>query len=351
MDEFGARSYLGPHPAGLLLALSYSVALMLSAERGGAPRPSITVAGKSAPGIAAATVAMVVWGFSGVLVVLTKLPALVVALERMWLGVPFIALLLAVTRRRLAWSVLWRSVPGGVLLCGDIALFFTAVKMTSIADASLIGALQPALVLFVAGPLFGERVTGATVAWTACAIAGVAAVVLGAGHTGRSELVGDSLAFGSLCCWTGYWLVSKRARAVPQTMAGNSTGAAKPLGSIEYTSAVLLVAAVAMAPVTLLSGEHVTTGTAVDWLWMLIMVLGPGGVAHLMSNWAHRFVDVSVSSVIVSVSPVVAAASATVVLGQSLNVVEVTGGLVAVLAVSVVAHQAARSGLVATEAP
>jgi drug/metabolite transporter (DMT)-like permease len=175
-------------------------------------------------------------------------------------------------------------------------------------------------------------------------------VVLGAGPTGKSELVGDSLAFGSLCCWTGYWLVSKRARAAPRAVAPNSTGAPEPLGSIEYTSAVLLVAAVAMTPITLLAGEHVTTGTALDWLWMLIMVLGPGGVAHLMLNWAHRFVDVSVSSVIVSVSPIVAAASAAVVLGQSLNVVEVTGGLVAVLAVSVVAHRAAKSGLVATEA-
>lgn len=124
---------------------------------------------------------MVVWGLSAVLVVLVKQPGLVVALERLWLGVPFVGALLVISRRRLNRSILWRAVPGGILLCGDIALFFSAVKLTSIADATVIGALQPALVLLVAGPLFGERPRGADVAWTAVAIAGVSVVVLGAG--------------------------------------------------------------------------------------------------------------------------------------------------------------------------
>ena len=155
---------------------------------------------------------MVVWGLSAVLVVLVKQPGLVVALERLWLGVPLVGALLAVSRRRLTWAILWRAVPGGILLCGDMALFFSAVKLTSIADATVIGALQPALVLFVAGPLFGERVLRADVVWTALAIAGVSAVVLGAGGSGPHQVLGDFLAFGSLCCWTGYWLVSKQAR-------------------------------------------------------------------------------------------------------------------------------------------
>ena len=58
------------------------------------------------PGLGAASAAMVAWGFSGILVALTTQPALVVALERMALGVPLIAAMLAASRRRITWRVL-----------------------------------------------------------------------------------------------------------------------------------------------------------------------------------------------------------------------------------------------------
>jgi drug/metabolite transporter (DMT)-like permease len=286
---------------------------------------------------------MVAWGLSSVLVVLVKQPGLVVAFERFWLGVPLVGALLAISRRRLSRAILWRCLPGGILLCGDMALFFSAVKLTSIADATVIGALQPALVLLVAGPLFGEPPLRADVAWTAVAIAGVGAVVLGAAGTGRRPVLGDLLAFASLCCWTGYWLVSKRARSQPRGLRrdeGPGTAGEPVLGSIEYTSGVMLVAAVVIVPVLLLSGQPLAAASPLDWLWLGLMTLVPGS-AHVVLNWAHRFVDASVSSVIVSVNPAVAAGAAAVVLHQSLDLVQVTGGLVAVFAAAVVARRAA----------
>lgn len=300
--------------------------------------------GGTARGVGAATAAMVAWGLSGILVVLTKEPGLVVALERLLLGVPFVGALLVLTRRRLDWSSFWRTVPGGVLLCGDVAMFFSAVKLTSIADATVIGALQPALVLFVAGPLFDEKPVRADFVWTAVAIAGVGVVVLGAGGTGSHQVLGDLLAFGSLCSWTGYWLVSKQPRFVPRATAGDRPSSAHgppAIGTIEYTSGVMLVAAMTMVPVALVSGQRLTVGTPLDWLWIGLMTLVPGG-AHLASNWAHRFVGVTVSSVIVAANPVVAAGAAAVFLHQSLSPLQIVGGLAAILAIAVVASRAVR---------
>jgi len=317
-------------------------------EAAGAGSPAHGTRGSEGnlPGLGAATVAMVAWGFSGILVALTTQPALVVALERMALGVPLVAVMLTVSRRRLSWQALWLSVPGGVLLCGDIALFYSAVKLTSIADATIIGALQPALVLFVARPLFGERVSFTQVLWTLVAVVGVGAVVAGSGPKGTDAALGDWLAAGSMCCWTGYWLVSKYVRT-PHAGTGAKAAltpneaAGEALGPVEYTSGVMLVATVAMVPVTLLSGEHLGWGTQADWLWMALLALIPGG-AHVLLNWAHRFVGVSVSSVIVSVNPVVAAGAAAVVLGQAVDAVQVVGGVAAIVAVSMVARRAAR---------
>ena len=102
----------------------------------------------------------------------------------------------------------------------------------------------------------------------------------------------------------------------------------------------MLVAAVVMVPVTLLSREHLTAGTAQDWLWLSLLAVLPGG-AHLLSNWAHRFVDISVSSVIVSINPVIAAGAAAVILHQSLDRLQTTGGLLAIIGVVMVARRAA----------
>jgi drug/metabolite transporter (DMT)-like permease len=293
-------------------------------------------------GLGASALATIAWGLSGIFVVLTTQPALVAALERLWLGVPLVALLLTVSRRRLYWPVLWRALPGGVLLCGDIALFFSAVKLTSIADATIIGALQPVLVLFIAKPLFDERVRISDMAWTAVAIGGMAVVILGSsGTAGRHGAIGDLLAAGSVCCWTAYWLFSKRARTRPGGSSARSASPAEGIGSIEYTAGVMLVAAVAMVPVTLLSREHLTAGTPEDWLWLGLLALLPGG-AHLLSNWAHRFVDISVSSVIVSINPVIAAGAAAVILHQSLDAWQTGGGLVAIVGVVMVARRSAK---------
>jgi drug/metabolite transporter (DMT)-like permease len=178
-------------------------------------------------------------------------------------------------------------------------------------------------------------------------------VILGStGTAGRHAAVGDLLALGSVCCWTAYWLFSKRARTRPANSPepANSSAAASAsepasteagIGTIEYTAGVMLVAAVAMVPVTLLSREHLTVGTPEDWLWLGLLALLPGG-AHLLSNWAHRFVDISVSSVIVSINPVIAAGAAAVVLHQSLDTWQTIGGLVAIVGVVMVARRAAK---------
>jgi drug/metabolite transporter (DMT)-like permease len=95
-----------------------------------------------------------------------------------------------------------------------------------------------------------------------------------------------------------------------------------------------------MTPVALLSGGPLLPGRPADWFWLALLALIPGS-GHLLFNFAHRFVDVSVSSVVSAGNPVVASLLALVVLGQPLDAIQVAGGIVAVLAIAAVAHQAA----------
>jgi drug/metabolite transporter (DMT)-like permease len=286
--------------------------------------------GGGTTGLAAVILGTVAWGCTGIFVKEIRLAALPITFYRLWLGTVLLGVLLLARRRPPSLAALARSIPGGLFLALDMGLFFSALKLTSVAVATVVGALQPALVLLVAGRFFGERVGWRVVVWTLVSMAGVAAVALGTGVPRGEHLTGDALAVGSLIAFTGYWLVSK------QVVGGSAS-------SDHYTFGVMLVAAAAMTPVVFLSGEHLGPVRPADWWWLALLALVPGS-GHLLVNFAHRVVDVSVSSVVSAGNPVVASLLALVVLGEPLGAVQVAGGIVAVVAIAAVARQSGQAG-------
>jgi drug/metabolite transporter (DMT)-like permease len=194
--------------------------------------------------------AVVCWGFGPILVRLADLPGLALSLYRLWLGFALMVPVWAATRRPPALWALRAAAPAGVLFGANLMLFVGAVRLTSVASATLIQVLQPALVLLVAGRWFGERVGAREVLWTAVSIGGVTPVVLGSAGTPAWNPLGGLLAVGALLTWTGYFLAARRAR--------------QRLATIELTAYVMLIAALVATPVALVSGQdlHPRVGPA-----------------------------------------------------------------------------------------
>src|SRR5690348_3202081 len=126
--------------------------------RGTMASPPAVASRQAALGTSAAVTAVVSWGIGPVVVKLVDVPAMAVSFYRLTLGAALTVLVLYASGRRLSRAALVAAIPGGVAFSLDILLFFTAVKRTTVADATIISALQPALVLLVVGRLFGERV-------------------------------------------------------------------------------------------------------------------------------------------------------------------------------------------------
>jgi drug/metabolite transporter (DMT)-like permease len=234
---------------------------------------------------------------------------------------------LRVLGRRLTWTTVRRAAPCGVLFGLNLALFFSAIKHTNVADVLILAALQPALTLLVAGPLFGERVGVPEVFLTAVSLSGVVLVILGSSGTPAWSLKGDLYASGSLLAWTTYWLLSKRARRYVQ--------------AIDFMTAVTITAAVFMTPLWLVSGQSRTMRWQ-DWAWVLLFV-GGAQAGHSLLVWAHELVDVSISSLLILVEPVISSVAALVFLSEPLPGLSVAGGLVAIVAVGAVIRRATRS--------
>ena len=280
-------------------------------------------------GPAAAVAAVVAWGTGPVIAKHVAVEGLVLGWYRLSLGAVAAGLVLVATGRRLTRADLRTAVPGGIAFGLDMVLFFTAVKHTTVANATIISALQPALMLLVVGPLFGERVARRSVVLTAVALAGVIAVVLASSGTTEWSPGGDALAVAALVAWMGYFVAAKQAR--------------RTVGVLSYLVAIQLIGAAFVTPLALLSGRHFAVASG-DWAWIAVMVAVPGGAGHLLMNWAHRYTAMQLSSALTLGMPVVSTLAAAVFLDEPLLVGQVVGMAVVVAALGALVWRASEPG-------
>lgn len=290
--------------------------------------PSRVTTRQRALGICVDILAGTLWGFTGIIVTYAKTAPFVLTFYRLWISTVLMLAILLLRRKRLSWRVLVKAAPSGVLLGANLACYVFAFRLTTIADASVIGALQPALVLIAAAFLFRETVGIREVLLTTIAIVGVAGVVVGTRVSIGADARGDVIAVIGTLAFAGYWLFAKSAR--------------RQIPTFEFMSGVWLSAAIALTPVALLSGESFTATPAGNWPWIAALAIVPG-VGHVMMTWGHRFVDASVSAVISILNAPVAAIAALVILGQPLSLFQIGCGAVAVVAIALVAKGGPRA--------
>jgi drug/metabolite transporter (DMT)-like permease len=272
-------------------------------------------------GLGVDLLAAVMWGFTGIIVTYAGAAPFVLTFYRLWISVALMLVVLFLRHRRLSWRAVLYAVPSGLLLCANLTCYVFAFRLTSITDASVIGALQPALVLIMAGMLLGEMVGAREVALTVTAIAGVAGVVAAAPAALGVHGKGDLAAVLGTLAFSGYWIFAKSAR--------------QRIPTLEFMSGVWLVAAIGITPVALFARESFAA-TPGEWPWIVALGVVPG-VGHVLMNWGHRFVAASVSAVIAILNAPVAAVAAAIILGQALSAIQILCGVVAVTAIALVA--------------
>ena len=269
-----------------------------------------------------ALVAVLMWGAASVLAKSAdRVDGLTLAFHRLWVGAVAMVVIYTLRGGRLRARLLWTALPAGVAFAADIALFFTAVKHTTVANATMISALQPALVLFVAGPMFGERVRSTDVAWTGIALVGVVIVVFGSSTEPSWSPFGDLLAVACLFAWTAYFVFGKRAR--------------ESLGAVEFVTAMSVVAFGAVAVVALASGHDLSVPDGGTWAVIFALGIGTGGIGHFLINWAHGHVPLVLTSLLTLLIPVVAMAGAALLLGEGVVALQIVGAVVVLGALAV----------------
>ena len=211
---------------------------------------------------------------------------------------------------------LFRSVLVPGILFGVSTIFgFTAITTTSVANATIIGNISTAMVLFVAPRFLNEKISKSQVLLAFTSFAGVAAIVFGAGNTGGSSLFGDFLALVNALTWTVYFISSKRRR-----LDGVDTW--------QFLFGVSVIQVFVVVPYALVTSNDILQITWRDLGFLIAMTLFSGTIGHSFMLWAQKYVDASVSSLILLLGPVISSAGAWLVYGQQISFVQVIGGAI-----------------------
>ena len=288
--------------------------------------------GSSPAGITAAIIAVVVWGLGNALIKGLGINGLALSFYRLGFGALFYAVILYARGGRLTRDSFKFGWKGGVAFGTDIALFFVALQLTTVAIAVTVNALQPIVIVGFAAVLFGEKVRRYHLVWTVVAIAGVAAVAFGASGAEGSNVWGIVISFASLLTWAWYFIASKQAR--------------RSLDTLEYMTVMLTVAFVAVAPVSILTGSLTAADGQLTWkgfagVWLIILLPGSG---HVLINWAHEHATLLFLSLATLATPVISAGAAAIFLGEDVNAVQWIGMGVVLVALAAVIVTDARTG-------
>ncbi len=286
-------------------------------------------------GVVAALIAVSAWGLSGVIAKDIDMGALAIGGYRFTIYGLVVGALMWVRGTRIDRRVMRESMWGGIALGTDVALFFSAVKLTTIANATVIGAMQPVVVSIVAARFFGERIHRRDMVLGGVALVGVVLVVFGATGSAGWSLTGDLLAAGALLSWSAYFIFSKRAKS--------------RITSNEYTVGAALWTGAINFPLALAFGQSLAWPSFDSWIGLLVLAFGAGILGHSLMNWSIQQIPLWISSTFTLLIPVVSASAAWVFLDESLTGLQILAmGIVLAALAGIVGRQ---SGIGATPRP
>ena len=265
--------------------------------------------------VIAAITAVAAWGIGPIFNKAMTVDTPAIVFYRMLIGAPMMIVVAYRTGGALTRDLMRKTALPGVLFGLSFLSGFASVKMTSIANATLITTVQPILVLFVAPKLFGERIRARQLMYSAFSMAGVLLVVLAAASTSGAKLSGDLMALLNVVIWTVYFILSKKRR-----VAG--------VHSWSYLAAVFLWASFFILPFGVVASNDLGAMESLDWVYVVAMAIGPGLVGHGLMTWAQSHVDVTLASLLGLMSPVISTVAAWFVFGESLTPWQIVGAAV-----------------------
>ena len=266
------------------------------------------------------------WGLGPPISKLLTAPPMVSAFIRFGMSTPFLLLVLALRGRWLSRRVFFQTTLPGLSFGINMVFVFAAVQEVTISVMSVMMALQPAMLLAMVGPIFGDRVSVRQIVFTLVGVAGAAGVIMGAGGEFRASTFGLFLTAMSVLTFTVYFVLTRMAR---------STSAVDPIEWMAGINFWSFVAAVVPTLLLVSPSEFFEFG-GLDWLWIVIVAFVTGVFGHVLMTWCHGHIEVARSSLYVLAMHIVAVGTAWLIHGEPVTLMQFGGGAVVLFSVAMV---------------
>ena len=244
----------------------------------------------------------------------------VYSLWRLWMGVATLGAVVAAQRGMGApWPALraWRvAIWAGVAFGMHQLLFFTAIRLTTVVDVSLMGALAPIVTAVGARWMFAERPGPGFWAWAVVAIVGAVLLAFAASTSTEGNAAGMSMALLNVVAFAAFFLLSKRGR--------------DHLPVVPFLLGTMTVAACVVSTFIVVTGAPALDVRGVDLLLAAGVAVGPGAVGHFVMTWPLRYVPANIPPIMRLAQPFVAGGLAWWLLAEPLSLRHLVGGALVV---------------------
>ncbi len=295
---------------------------MTTTSTGTADASSDAAARDLSRGLIGAAIAVCAWSTGTILAKYIDMGSLAIGFYRFAFFGLMLVLWMRVRGTPFRLRVIRDSMWGGIALGADIALFFSAVKLTSVVNATIIGSMQPIVVGVIAARFFGEQIRTRDALWSIVAIGGAVLVVAASAGDAATDIRGDLLAAAAMLSWSAYFITSKNSK--------------KTMTPTEFTAGTSLWTMAICAPLGFAFGQDMSWPSATNWGWLILMAIASGLIGHAMMNWSLVRIPLWVGSTFTLLIPVFSALLAWLVLDEAVSALQAVGMVIVIGALAVV---------------
>lgn len=222
-------------------------------------------------------------------------------------------------------------VLSGFFLGLHFICFYQAVKLTSIANATLLGITAPMFTLLIERFVFKRKFKKIVFIGFAVALFGTLMITGFSASTTDSAEIGKLYGLSAALCIAVVYLLANKIRAETST--------------VSYTRLLYLIAALFLFVIASTNGENIFELNKSDYLWLLALGLIPTILGHSLLYYGIKFTSPTIIASVPLGEPVIASVLAWMIFLEKVPFITLAGGILILFGVYLIIVNSPRAHL------
>ncbi|NQU68796.1 MAG: DMT family transporter [Candidatus Marinimicrobia bacterium] len=246
---------------------------------------------------------------------LDPVPAVAIAMWRMLLGSAFLWMYsLFYPQSGMTSKNKLLTMISGMFLGLHFLFFFTAIKMTTIANATFLATLAPLFTILIETLIFRKKIIPGVIFGLFITFVGMVIIIGGKLEFEHDQLMGNLSALTSSFWISITYLITEKVR--------------RTTGTLSYSRSLYLWAAVLLFVTALIFDTSVFSFTSMEFTGLLLIGLIPTVFGHSLLYYSLRFVSPSIVASVPLGEPVIASVLAMMIFNEFPGILVFVGGAV-----------------------